>query len=257
MPDVVHRDLTLGHGFQQGALGARRGAIDLVGQEHVGKDGPGQEFKLASVLIEDAEPGDVARQQIGRALDRARTCRPGRARGPWRESSCPARAGLRSACDRAPGGRPAPARPRSTLPRNARLSAARIPSIGPWLACLALAGSATSASILTCLSRAVWNRGPEAFKRPGPHGEPARLLDGLSHGRRSWSVALGSMGCPVGQADELFEGRARLSRRLARDRRIPARQRCTRRPWTPRPPRPSFNEPERLEHKPPGVTRRG
>ena len=46
-----------------------RGAVDLVGQEHVGEDGPRQELELAGVLVEDAEPGDVAGQQVGGALD--------------------------------------------------------------------------------------------------------------------------------------------------------------------------------------------
>ena len=69
VPHVVHRDLALGHGFQEGTLRARGGAVDLVGQKHVGEDGPRQELEFAGVLVEDAEPGDVARQQVGRALD--------------------------------------------------------------------------------------------------------------------------------------------------------------------------------------------
>ncbi len=46
-----------------------RGAVDLVGQKHVGEDGARQELERAGVLVEHAEPGDVARQQVRSALD--------------------------------------------------------------------------------------------------------------------------------------------------------------------------------------------
>ena len=68
MPDVVDRRLALGHRLQEGALRAGRGAVDLVGQEHVGEDRAGQELELARLLVEDAEAGDVAGQQVRRTL---------------------------------------------------------------------------------------------------------------------------------------------------------------------------------------------
>ena len=67
-PDVIDRYLSLGHRLQQGALGARRGAVDFVGQQNIGKHRPRQELELARLLVEDAETGDVAGQEVGRAL---------------------------------------------------------------------------------------------------------------------------------------------------------------------------------------------
>jgi hypothetical protein len=67
--DIVDRHLALGHRLQQGALRPGRGPVDLVGQEDVGEDRPGEELELARLLVEDAEAGDVARQEVGGALD--------------------------------------------------------------------------------------------------------------------------------------------------------------------------------------------
>jgi hypothetical protein len=64
MLDVVHGDLPLGHRLQQGALRAGGGAVDFVGQQHIGKDWAGQKLKLAGLLVEDAKAGDVAGQQV-------------------------------------------------------------------------------------------------------------------------------------------------------------------------------------------------
>jgi hypothetical protein len=38
---AFRRHLALFHGFQQGALGLGRGAIDLVGEHHLGEDRTG------------------------------------------------------------------------------------------------------------------------------------------------------------------------------------------------------------------------
>ena len=65
----IDRHLPFRHGFQQCALGAGRGPIDLVSEEDVGKNGPTAEFELPILLVEDVEAGDVARQKVGRALD--------------------------------------------------------------------------------------------------------------------------------------------------------------------------------------------
>ncbi len=69
VPDAVDGDLPLAHRLEQGALGARRGPVYLVGQQHVGEDRAREEVELASLLVVDPEAGDVAREQVGRALD--------------------------------------------------------------------------------------------------------------------------------------------------------------------------------------------
>ena len=119
--DVVHRDLPLGHRFQEGALRARRGAVDLVGQQHVGEDRAGQELEFARLLVEDAEAGDVAGQQVRRALHAGEPAADGRARAlasvvlprPGRSSSsrCP-RASRQASTNSITSG----------LPRKAQLS---------------------------------------------------------------------------------------------------------------------------------------
>ena len=68
---VVHAHLPLGHAFEEGRLGARSGAVDLVRQQDLGEDGAGVELEVARLLVEDARPRDVARQQVGRALQPA------------------------------------------------------------------------------------------------------------------------------------------------------------------------------------------
>ena len=64
----VDRDLPLGHGFQQGTLGARCRAIDFVCQQDVGEYRAAAEFEFVKFLIEDVEPGHVAGQQVRCAL---------------------------------------------------------------------------------------------------------------------------------------------------------------------------------------------
>jgi hypothetical protein len=88
-------DLMLLHCLEQGRLCFRRGAVDLVGQHHVGKDGALHETKgsLAGgeVFLDDVRPGDVARHQVrgelhpverqiqrlGHSLDHERLGQPG------------------------------------------------------------------------------------------------------------------------------------------------------------------------------------
>jgi hypothetical protein len=68
------RDLALLHGLEQRRLRARRGAVDLVGQDHVAEDRPAVEHEAppaALVLLQDPRPGDVGRHQVGRELDAA------------------------------------------------------------------------------------------------------------------------------------------------------------------------------------------
>ena len=65
---AVDGDLALAHRFQQRGLGARRGPVDLVGQDDLGEDRAGPELELGRLLVEDRGAGDVGRQQVGRAL---------------------------------------------------------------------------------------------------------------------------------------------------------------------------------------------
>ena len=66
---AVHGHLALLHGLQQGALGARRGPVDLVGQQDLGEDRAGTELEGLLLLVEERDSGDVAGQQVGRELD--------------------------------------------------------------------------------------------------------------------------------------------------------------------------------------------
>ena len=59
---AVCRDLAFLHGFQQGALGARRGPVDLVGKHHLGQDRAGPELKFLRIQVEIIDPGHVAGQ---------------------------------------------------------------------------------------------------------------------------------------------------------------------------------------------------
>ena len=65
----VHGHLRFVHGLEQGRLRLGRGAIDLVGENDVGENRAGLEFKLLLDLIEDADADDVARQHIRGELD--------------------------------------------------------------------------------------------------------------------------------------------------------------------------------------------
>ena len=68
-----HRDLALLHGFEQGGLHLGGGAVDLVGQDDVAKQGALLEADpvAAGGLLEDFAPGDVGGQQIRGELDAA------------------------------------------------------------------------------------------------------------------------------------------------------------------------------------------
>ncbi len=71
----VGRHLTVTHGLEQGALGAWRSAVDLVGQNNVGKDGPAIENKVVRLGVVDTAADDVAGQQVGRELNAAEHAR--------------------------------------------------------------------------------------------------------------------------------------------------------------------------------------
>ena len=66
---AVDRDLALGHRLEQRRLRLRHRPVDLVDEQDVGEHRAGPELEVALLLVEDREPGDVGRLQIGRALD--------------------------------------------------------------------------------------------------------------------------------------------------------------------------------------------
>ena len=61
-------DLALLHAFEQCRLGARRGAVDLIGQQDVRKHGALDEGEFPGLLRVDLHAGDVRRKQIRREL---------------------------------------------------------------------------------------------------------------------------------------------------------------------------------------------
>ena len=66
------RDLALLHRLQQRRLGARARAVDLVGHQKLGEDGPLDEAEVAAavlVLLQHLGAEDVRGHEIGRELD--------------------------------------------------------------------------------------------------------------------------------------------------------------------------------------------
>ena len=66
---AIGGDFAFRHGFEEGGLGARGGAVNFVSQDDLGKDGAGPEFKLGGLGIENAVAGNVVGQQVGGTLD--------------------------------------------------------------------------------------------------------------------------------------------------------------------------------------------
>ena len=64
---AVDRDLALLHRLEQGGLGARRGAVDLVGEEDVREDGAGKEDLLSR--LDHVHAVELGRGRVGRELD--------------------------------------------------------------------------------------------------------------------------------------------------------------------------------------------
>src|SRR5215211_6847427 len=64
----VHRNRALLHRLQQRALGLGAGPVDLIGEDHVGEDGPGPELEISLSLVVDVESRNVGRKKIGGEL---------------------------------------------------------------------------------------------------------------------------------------------------------------------------------------------
>ena len=81
----------LAHGLEEGGLGSRGGAIDLIGQHHVGKQRTRQKLELPLILAVDRDADDVRGQGVGGELDAVkleieRACEglgEGRLPDPW------------------------------------------------------------------------------------------------------------------------------------------------------------------------------
>lgn len=65
----VQRDLPLFHALEQGRLGARVGAVDLVGQHDVGEHRAGAQGERAILGVVDRPAHDIGRHEVGRELD--------------------------------------------------------------------------------------------------------------------------------------------------------------------------------------------
>src|SRR5262249_24404163 len=59
-----YADLAFGHGFQEGCLRLRRGAVDLVPEQQVGENGPGAEDHLAGARVEHRRSGEVGGEPV-------------------------------------------------------------------------------------------------------------------------------------------------------------------------------------------------
>ena len=73
----LERNLPFFHRLQERALRARRGTVDFVGQQHLRKDRPLADFKLARIRLEHGTARHVGRQQIRRKLDSRKICTDG------------------------------------------------------------------------------------------------------------------------------------------------------------------------------------
>ena len=65
---AFNRDLTLFHGFEQGALCLGAGTVDLIGEQYLGKERAGVEFKLRAVTIKNRDTQQVAGHQVAGEL---------------------------------------------------------------------------------------------------------------------------------------------------------------------------------------------
>ncbi|OQA31557.1 MAG: hypothetical protein BWY57_02319 [Betaproteobacteria bacterium ADurb.Bin341] len=66
---AVGCDLAFLHRFEQGALGLGGGAVDFIGQNHLGENRAGQKTEIALFALVDGNAGNVGRQQVAGELD--------------------------------------------------------------------------------------------------------------------------------------------------------------------------------------------
>ncbi len=66
---AIDRHLRFVHRFQQGRLRAGRGAIDLIGQHDIGKNGPVAKLELARLRIVNTHAEDIAGQKVAGELN--------------------------------------------------------------------------------------------------------------------------------------------------------------------------------------------
>src|SRR5690606_21568638 len=69
MRGAIDRHLPLLHDLEEARLRSGRGAVDLVGEKDVGKDGPRKELEAPRLGMEDRHARDVAREEIRSELD--------------------------------------------------------------------------------------------------------------------------------------------------------------------------------------------
>ncbi len=63
------RHLALLHDFEEGALNLGGGAVDLVGKQKIGKNRTQGRPEVPCLLVVDARPDQVGRNEVGRELD--------------------------------------------------------------------------------------------------------------------------------------------------------------------------------------------
>ena len=66
---AIDGGLALGHGFEQGGLGARGGAVDFIREQDVGEDRSGTKAELLVGRVEHGDAENVGGQQVGGELD--------------------------------------------------------------------------------------------------------------------------------------------------------------------------------------------
>jgi len=65
----INGNLPLVHRFEEGGLGPGRGAVDLVGEEQVGKDGTGNEIEFTTLLAIDIVSDNIGGKQVRGKLE--------------------------------------------------------------------------------------------------------------------------------------------------------------------------------------------
>ena len=62
--DAIDAHPAVGHGLQQGALGAGAGPVDFIGQQHLAEQGTGVKIETAALAVKHIQSGQIRRQQI-------------------------------------------------------------------------------------------------------------------------------------------------------------------------------------------------